>query len=119
VKEGFTDGRLYHVALPEDWEAAEHEGAYPWSTRGMRVDHVGFVHLSYAHQWAGVIERFYGDRPDAVVLVVDPTRLDGEVRDEPAPDTGELFPHLYARLPVDAVVGRIDAVGRVDAPHEG
>jgi glutathione S-transferase len=113
------DDRLYHVALPEDWEAAEHDGTYPWSTRGLHVDDVGFVHLSYAHQWAGVIERFYGDRPDAVVLVVDPTRVDGEVRDEPAPDSGELFPHLYARLPIEAVVGRMDPRQPLDAPREG
>lgn len=101
--------RLYHVALREDWAEAERRGAYSWSTRGARVDDVGFVHLAYAHQWPGVIERFYADRPDLVVLVVDPERIDGEVRDEPAPDTGELFPHLYGELPVDAVVGTLDA----------
>jgi glutathione S-transferase len=100
---------LYHVALPEDWAEAERTGCYPWSTRGMRQDDVGFVHLSYAHQWAAVVERFYFDRPDVVVLVVDPALLGGEVRVEPAPDTGELFPHLYDRLPVEAVVGRVDA----------
>ena len=53
------------------------------------------------------------------MLVVDPARIDGEVRDEPAPDSDELFPHLYARLPIEAVVGRIDPRQPLDAPREG
>jgi glutathione S-transferase len=96
--------RLFHVALPEDLEAAERSGEYLVSTRGMSVAEVGFVHLSFEHQYLGVLERFYADRPDAVVLVVDPDRLDAEVREEPGEEGGELFPHLYGPLPLRAVV---------------
>jgi len=41
------------------------------------------------------------------LLSIDPDRLAQHgvpVRFEPAPDTGELFPHLYAALPVQAVL---------------
>jgi glutathione S-transferase len=98
---------LYHVALAEDVEHAERTGAYPHSTRGLTYRQVGFVHLSYEHQFHGVIERFYADRTDVVVLVIDPERLDGEVRDEPAEPGGEVFPHLYAELSLAAVVATI------------
>ena len=105
--------QLFHVVLPEDWESAQRSGAYVWSTRGMTLEDVGFVHLSYEHQWLGVIERFYADRPDALVLVLDPALLGAEVRDEPAVEGGELFPHLYGPLPLDAVVAIAD-VGHTD-----
>jgi glutathione S-transferase len=99
---------LFHVVLPEDWEAAQRLGTYPWSTRGLTLDDVGFVHLSYEHQVQGVIERFYADRPDAFAVVLDPASLGAEVRDEPADEGGELFPHLYGPLPLEAVVAVVD-----------
>ena len=101
------ESRLLHVALPEDLEAAERSGEYLASTRGMSVTEVGFVHLSYEHQYLGVLERYYADRPDAVVLVLDPDRLGAEVRAEPGEAGGELFPHLYGPLPLDAVVAKM------------
>lgn len=99
--------RLLHVALPEDLEAAEHSGDYTMSTRGMTVAEVGFVHLSFEHQYLDVLERYYADRPDAVVLVLDPDRLGAEVVTEAATDGGELFPHLYGPLPLDAIVAKM------------
>jgi glutathione S-transferase len=105
-------GQLFHAALPEDWEEAQRLGEYRWSTRGMRLDEVGFVHLSYEHQYRGVLARYYADRPDAVVLALDPERLGAEVREEAGVEGGERFPHLYGPLPLDAVVA---VVGSDDA----
>jgi uncharacterized protein (DUF952 family) len=99
---------LFHVALPEDLEAAELSGEYPWSTRGTDRADVGFVHLSYEHQYRGVLERLYADRPDAVVLVLDPDQLGAEVRDEPGDVGEERFPHLYGPLPLRAVLAKLD-----------
>jgi glutathione S-transferase len=70
---------------------------------------VGFIHLSQAHQLAATHGRFYADlAPGAVVvLAIDPQRLAAaglEVRLEPAPGSGELFPHLHGALPPAAVV---------------
>ncbi len=99
--------RLYHVALPEDLDAAARSGSYAASTRGLTYAEVGFVHLSYAHQYRGVIERFYADRDDVVVLVLDPERLDAKVVEEAVEPGGEAFPHLYGPLPLEAVIERI------------
>jgi glutathione S-transferase len=67
---------------------------------------VGFIHLSAAHQLAATAARFYNDLPAGAVtlLTIDPRELTAEVRHEPAPGTGELFPHLYGSLPLQAVV---------------
>jgi glutathione S-transferase len=101
--------RVYHLALRRDWREAQHEGAYRRSTRGQSLEAVGFVHLSYAHQLPATYGRFYADLPaGAVVLLsIDPERLAQAgltVRPEPAPECGELFPHLYGPLPLGAVV---------------
>jgi len=99
--------QLFHVALPEDLADAERTGRYRMSTRGLTLEQVGFVHLAYEHQCRGVLERYYSDRPDAVVLVLDPERLESDVRDEPPAQGGEAFPHLYGELPLDAVLARV------------
>jgi glutathione S-transferase len=42
-----------------------------------------------------------------LLLTIDPQRLSAaglQLREEPAPDSGELFPHLYGALPLDAVL---------------
>ena len=97
---------LYHLALASDWQQARQLGEYRISTRGQSLEQVGFIHASYAHQLEGTHQRFYADVSDLRLLVIDPTRLVAHgiaVRPEAAPGSGELFPHLYGPLPLDAV----------------
>lgn len=93
---------LYHIALPEDWQASSDTGEYVASTRGATIAEVGYMHAGGSiEQVRRVAEAFYFDRPDAIVLVVDEERLAEaglEVRLEPGdPDDArsEKFPHVY------------------------
>ena len=96
------DQPLFHLALKGDWEQARETGTYQWSTRGMRLVEVGFIHCSWQEQVAKTFERFYADAGDVVLLEIDPTRLTAPLRADAIP-TGELFPHLYGPLPIEAV----------------
>jgi glutathione S-transferase len=112
---------LYHLALRDDWQRAKLEGHYAYSSRGLPLQQVGFVHASLAHQVEPTRQRFYADLPAAEVLLlaIDPARLGPagvEVRLEPAPPSGELFPHLYPRLPLEAVIWS-EPVGATAASH--
>ena len=100
---------LYHLALRPEWQAARQTGTYDRSTRGQSLAAVGFIHLSAADQVDATAQRFYADLPPGEVLelCIDRQRLISaglEVRWEPVPGSGELFPHLYGALPLDAVV---------------
>ncbi len=98
---------LYHLTLAEDWRQAKRQAYYPWSTRGLTLEQVGFVHASWLHQVAATYQRFYADAADVVLLALDPRAIATAgvpIRQEPAPDTGEMFPHLYGPLPMGAVV---------------
>ena len=96
------DQPLFHLALKGDWEQARETGTYQWSTRGMRLVEVGFIHFSWQEQVAKTFERFYADAGDVLLLEIDPTRLSAPLRADAIP-TGELFPHLYGPLPIEAV----------------
>jgi uncharacterized protein (DUF952 family) len=98
---------IFHLALRPDWEAAcDAGGPYEISTRGKTLRDIGFIHACRTHDQVDRVRRsFYADlapREDLVLLVIDPDRLDAPVRHEPA--DGDLFPHIYGPVPLDAVV---------------
>lgn len=91
---------IYHLALRSAWEAATREGEpYRRSTIERSLDDEGFIHCSYREQVQGVADRFYHGRTDVLLLTIDTSKLDAEVRTE------NLFPHIYGPLPSQAVVG--------------
>jgi glutathione S-transferase len=94
---------IFHIALPDEWLAAQPRGEYRISTRGLTLDEVGFIHCSQRHQVAAVANAFYADAPSLVLLVIDPDQLTAAVRLELV-DGGELFPHIYGPIDVAAVV---------------
>ena len=100
-----ASSEILHIALPGDWEQAELVGEYRVSTRGLSLEQQGFIHCSYPHQVEGVANRFYSDVTELLLLHIDTTRLDSEVRVEPPADgIDELFPHIYGPIPTAAVV---------------
>jgi uncharacterized protein (DUF952 family) len=97
--------RIFHVATQDDWDAARAAGRYTTSTRGRTLAEEGFIHASRSDQWRGVLERFYADVTEPLVLLeIETDRLSAPVLDEPVPGTSETFPHVYGAIEVDAVV---------------
>jgi uncharacterized protein (DUF952 family) len=101
---------VFHIVSIEDWNAAIAAGSH----RPESLAAEGFIHFSYAEQVAATANRHYREVDGLHVLEIDPRYLDGELRVEPSPATGELFPHLYDPLPVAAVVA-IHPLERDDA----
>ncbi|HEY1556010.1 MAG TPA: DUF952 domain-containing protein [Kofleriaceae bacterium] len=90
---------IFHVVPADEWERARAAGVYaPDSLREL-----GFIHLCEQHQVAGVLARFFAGRSDLVVLAVREDRLRAALRREPV--DGDMFPHLFGPLELDAVVG--------------
>jgi glutathione S-transferase len=96
---------IFHLAMPSDWSAAQDTGVYTMSTRGVTIEHEGFMHCSFRNQIRGVVDRFYDDVDELVILHLDRAQIDDDIRLEPPADgIAELFPHLYRALPVAAVI---------------
>jgi uncharacterized protein (DUF952 family) len=109
------DPRIYHVALVDDWAEAQRIGEYRTSTRGARLEDVGFIHGSFRHQVERIGALVYGDvDEDLVVLVIDPARVHVPVKVENLEGGAEAFPHIYGPLPVEAVMTVLSAHARRD-----
>ena len=90
---------IYKICERAYWRLAEQAGTY----RGSAVDaRDGFIHLSTAAQLAGTMEKHFAGSRDLLLVAVDTDRLGPALKWEPSRG-GELFPHLYAALPLSAV----------------
>jgi uncharacterized protein (DUF952 family) len=96
---------IYHAALPADWEAAVQAGRYEVSTRRRTLADEGFIHAAFERQLEGVLNRYYTDVDEVVLLVIDRGTVGAPVIDEMV--AGERFPHIYGALPVTAVVDAV------------
>jgi uncharacterized protein (DUF952 family) len=90
---------IYHILKPEEWEHARRQKVYTPATFGQD----GFIHLCKADQIEGVVNRYFHEQGDLVVLCVAPEALIAPLRDENLLGGEELFPHLYGPLNLDAV----------------
>jgi glutathione S-transferase len=113
---GHQKQRLYHIATAPDWDRARQEGEYRTSTRGRTLSEEGFIHASTAAQVLPVANVVYLDeQQDLVLLVLDTSRIEAEIRREPVPGWADPFPHIYGPLNVDAVIRAVplerDAAG--------
>ncbi len=95
---------ILHLAFVDQWEAAREAGSYRWSTRGKSLDDgVTFIHASRPEQVATVANFVYEDVQEPLcLLVIDTERLVSAVCDEHV--DGQMFPHIYGPLNLDAVV---------------
>jgi uncharacterized protein (DUF952 family) len=96
---------ICHLALETEWqEAVERREPYGRSTLGRSQAEVGFIHCSFASQVETIARLVYRGRGDVLLLVIDPSRVDSEIRIENLDGENDRFPHIYGRLPIAAVV---------------
>ena len=91
---------IFKIVAADEWRAAEAAGAF----LGSAVDRAdGYIHFSTAEQAPETAAKWFTGRADLMLVAVDPAALGPDLRWEPARG-GALFPHLYAALPVGAVL---------------
>ncbi|MCK8492043.1 DUF952 domain-containing protein [Spirosoma sp. RP8] len=90
---------IYHVVPAKDWATFENKSTYEAAS----LQSEGFIHLSTECQVAGVLERYYQNVPDRLLLHIDPTLLTAELKYEISTNN-ERFPHLYGPLNKDSVL---------------
>ncbi|MDZ8110654.1 MAG: DUF952 domain-containing protein [Nostoc sp. DedQUE12a] len=104
---------ILHITQRQQWERAKNLGSY----RADSLDSEGFIHCSRSRQIVKVANRFFKNQKDLVLLFIDLEKVKAEIRDEEA-EIGELFPHIYGELNIDAVYQVIDFVDGEDGLFE-
>lgn len=108
-----TDEHIYKIMAASEWAAAQTDGVYTGSAHDRRD---GFIHFSTESQVAETAAKHFAGRTDLMLLAVDPSVLEPALKWEPSRG-GALFPHLYAPLPVSAVVAAAELPVGPDGRH--
>ena len=91
---------IYKICERTAWEEAEAAGRFTGSPADRRD---GFIHFSTAAQLPGTAAKHFAGLSDLMLVAADGDALGGALTWEPLRGD-ELFPHLYAALPLSAVL---------------
>jgi uncharacterized protein (DUF952 family) len=90
---------IYKICERASWRLAEQSGIYRGSAADARD---GFIHFSTAAQLAGTLAKHFAGHRELLLVAVEAGALGEALKWEPSRG-GDLFPHLYAALPLTAV----------------
>lgn len=91
---------IYKISPKQAWQTAIADGVFT----GAAIDLAdGFIHFSTAEQVAETATKHFANQPDLILAAVDAEALEDDLKYEVSRG-GDLFPHLFAKLPMSAVV---------------
>lgn len=96
-----TDQRehmIYHITDLNTWKKYQSGSHY----RIKKPDR--FIHASRYRQLDQTLKKHFSGKSQLLLLTIDPLKVDPEVRFEDLLGEGQLFPHIYGDLNLDAVV---------------
>ncbi|MCU0546173.1 MAG: DUF952 domain-containing protein [Oscillatoriaceae cyanobacterium Prado104] len=88
---------IFHITHSQQWKDAKQVQSY----RGDTLDTEGFIHCSTLPQVTRSANKFFAGKTGLLLLAIDSEQVQAEIKYEEA--AGELFPHIYGPLNVDAV----------------
>ena len=112
---------IYHITSRPAWSEARERGDY----RAESLETEGFIHCSTEKQVLPVAHKFYAGQSDLLLLVIEPALLASDLKWEPpsggAPPPGvpegDLFPHVYGPINLDAIVKVFDLEASPDGKY--
>ena len=95
---------IYRIAEGADWLQTQRSGFF--ASADLAVE--GFIHSSELHQVLRTANKYYRGKTSLVLLEIDDTLLGDKVVREDLTGSGIRFPHIYASIPIHAIVRHFD-----------
>ena len=112
---------IYHITSRAAWQQAQANGEY----RADSLQTEGFIHCSTLSQVLPVADNFYKGQSGLLLLELDPALLSADLKWEPPSGgtpppgvpVGEMFPHVFGPINLNAVLQVIDLPLNADGTH--
>ncbi len=91
---------IYHIAKKEVWDEAKKIGIY----QGESFASDGFIHACSFAQIRGVLQKWFQDQHNLMLIEINPDLLDAKVRYENLEGGTIQFPHIYGPINLNSVV---------------
>lgn len=101
---------IFHITSEEQWNQANRSGEYLHESLSTE----GFIHCSTMDQVEKTANRYFLDFSAILILHIEEAKLKSRLVFEPSTG-GELFPHVYGSINLDAIV----KAGREDRDQDG
>ena len=99
---------ILHITDKASWAKAQQAGIY----RGDSLKKEGFIHCCHLAQVDQVLEKWYPDAVDLMILEIETNVLEADLVYENLEGGEELFPHIYGPLNLKAVVNAREVTSR-------
>jgi uncharacterized protein (DUF952 family) len=96
-------GMIFHVTTYDYWTSQKESSTF--SAPDLKRE--GFIHCCTKEQLSGVLERYFKDQTDLVLLHLDENKLVAPLKYEPSTNN-ENFPHVYGPINKSAIVNVTD-----------
>lgn len=104
---------IFKLSSRSQWLEAEASGRFTGAPVDLKD---GYIHFSTGAQVRETAARHFAEETALIVAAVDPEKLGPALKWEPSRG-GDLFPHLYGELPMEAVVYVADVPLGDDGRH--
>lgn len=91
---------LYKILSTSDWKTSQQR-----TTLKLPSSDDAFIHLATKEQLERIIDKYWQDQPQFVLLKLDTSKLKGKLQYEANPNGVNQYYHLYnGSIPLDAIV---------------
>jgi uncharacterized protein (DUF952 family) len=92
---------IYHITNLQNWDSSKDDELYTAPS----LNDEGLIHCCLDEQVADILDRYYKDATDIVVLTIDTGKLRSQLVYEWSPSLEATFPHIYGPINRDSVIG--------------
>ena len=104
---------IFKIIDKEEWKKAKQTGAYNGSDNDKKD---GYIHFSEEDQVPETLKKHYSNKENLILLRVNAFELEHLLWEQAS--NGDMYPHLYAPLNINSVVGEYELSLKDDGTHE-
>lgn len=108
------DDLIFHLVTEENWKQYKQDSMYSPQS----IEEEGFIHCSTGKLIEETANRLFEGRDDVLLLIINSSLIDEEVKYELDEDLGKKFPHIYGPISIRCIIDKIklapESDGRFD-----
>lgn len=105
---------IFHLVPDREWKSSKKNSRY----EPQSIEDEGFIHCSTGNQIEDTANRLFKGERKLLLLVINATLVEPEIKYEEDKTTGEVYPHIYGPLNPDAIVDNIRLIPEEDGSFE-
>lgn len=101
---------IFHLLLKKDWKERKIDSRYSPES----LESKGFIPCSSGSRIEAVANRLFKGEKRVLLLVINTTLIEPELKFEKDKETGMRYPHIHGPLNLDAVIDKIELAAEDD-----